>query len=79
MSNKLKRSVQVKNKKDQESLVKEIRQIVKTAVVNYGFLNTLFVKDDAEATYHNIMDYFESVDKMIEEFELQPKKGPLIK
>jgi hypothetical protein len=74
MSNKLKRSVQVKNKKDKESLVKEIRQIVKTAVVNYGFLNTLVVKDDAEATYHNIMDYFESVDKMLEEFELQPKK-----
>jgi hypothetical protein len=68
MSNKLKRSVQVKNKKDKESLVKEIRQIVKTAVVNYGFLSTLVVKDDAEATYHKIMDYMESVDKMVEEF-----------
>jgi transcriptional regulator of NAD metabolism len=68
MSNKLKRSVQVKNKKDKENIVKEIRQIVKTACVNYGFLSNLVVKDDAEATYHNIMDYMESVDKMLEEF-----------
>jgi mannitol/fructose-specific phosphotransferase system IIA component len=68
MSNKLKRSVQVKQKKDKENLVKEIRQIVKTAVINYGFLNSLLVRDDAEATYHNIMDYLESVDKMVEEF-----------
>ncbi len=68
MINKLKRSVQVKQKKDKENLVKEIRQIVKTAVINYGFLNSLLVKDDAEATYHNIIDYLESVDKMVEEF-----------
>jgi len=68
MSNKLKRSVQVKQKKDKENLVKEIRQIVKTAVINYGFLNSLLVRDDAEATYHNIIDYLESVDKMVEEF-----------
>jgi ABC-type enterochelin transport system substrate-binding protein len=68
MSNKLKRSVQVKHKKDKENIVKEIRQIVKTACVNYGFLSTLVVKDDAEATYHKIMDYMESVDKMVEEF-----------
>jgi ABC-type enterochelin transport system substrate-binding protein len=68
MSNKLKRSVQVKQKKDKENLVKEIRQIVKTAVINYGFLNSLLVRDNAEATYHNIMDYLESVDKMVEEF-----------
>ena len=68
MSNKLKRSVQVKQKKDKENLVKEIRQIVKTSVINYGFLNSLLVRDDAEATYHNIMDYLESVDKMVEEF-----------
>jgi len=68
MINKLKRSVQVKQKKDKENLVKEIRQIVKTAVINYGFLNSLLIKDDAEATYHNIIDYLESVDKMVEEF-----------
>jgi ABC-type enterochelin transport system substrate-binding protein len=68
MSNKLKRSVQVKHKKDKENIVKEIRQIVKTACINYGFLSTLVVKDDAEATYHKIMDYMESVDKMVEEF-----------
>jgi len=68
MSNKLKRSVQVKNKKDKENMVKEIRQIVKTAVINYGFLNSLLVEGDAEATYHNIIDYRESVDKMLEEF-----------
>jgi hypothetical protein len=68
MSNKLKRSVQLKNKKDQENMVKDIRRIVKDACVNYGFLSTLVVKDDAEATYHKIMDYMESVDKMVEEF-----------
>jgi hypothetical protein len=73
MSNKLKRSVQVKQKKDKENLVKEIRQIVKTAVINYGFLNSLLVRDDAEATYHNIMDYLESVDKMVEEFNSEAK------
>lgn len=68
MSNKLKRSVKIKNKKDNENLIKEIRQVVKNASINYGFLNTLIVKDDAEATYHNIMDYMESVDRMLEEF-----------
>lgn len=68
MSNKLKRSVQVKNKKDKEKLVKDIRRVVKEACINYGFLSTLIVKDDAEATYHNLMDYMESVDKMVEEF-----------
>ena len=73
MSNKLKRSVQVKQKKDKENLVKEIRQIVKTAVINYGFLNSLLVRDDAEATYHNIIDYLESVDKMVEEFNSEAK------
>lgn len=68
MSNKLKRSVKIKNKKDNENLIKEIRQVVKNASINYTFLNTLIVKDDAEATYHNIMDYMESVDRMLEEF-----------
>lgn len=68
MSNKLKRSVQIKNKKDSEKLVKEVRQVIKTACINYGFLKTLFVQDEPEATYHNIKDYFESVDKMLEEF-----------
>jgi hypothetical protein len=36
------------------------------------------VEGDAEATYHNIMDYRESVDKMIQEFSdlNENKKGP---
>ena len=65
---KLKRSVKVKQVKDSQKLVKEIKDIVKQASINYGFLTSLLVEGDAEATYHNIMDYIESVDKMIQEF-----------
>ncbi len=46
----------------------EIKDIVKQASINYGFLTSILVEGDAEATYHNIMDYRESVDKMIQEF-----------
>lgn len=64
----LKRSVKVKQAKDSQRLVKEIKDIVKQASINYGFLTSILVEGDAEATYHNIMDYRESVDKMIQEF-----------
>ena len=64
----LKRSVKVKQVKDSQRLVKEIKDIVKQASINYGFLTSVLVEGDAEATYHNIMDYRESVDKMIQEF-----------
>lgn len=64
----LKRSVKVKQVKDSQKLVKEIKDIVKQASINYGFLTSILVEGDAEATYHNIMDYRESVDKMIQEF-----------
>lgn len=64
----LKRSVKVKQVKDSQRLVKEIKEIVKQASINYGFLTSILVEGDAEATYHNIMDYRESVDKMIQEF-----------
>ncbi|MFN9108986.1 MAG: hypothetical protein ACK5XN_02750 [Bacteroidota bacterium] len=64
----LKRSVKVKQVKDSQRLVKEIKDIVKQASINYGFLTSILVEGDAEATYHNIMDYRESVDKMIQEF-----------
>ena len=74
----LKRSVKVKQVKDSQKLVKEIKDIVKQASINYGFLTSLLVEGDAEATYHNIMDYIESVDKMIQEFNdlNENKKGP---
>jgi hypothetical protein len=74
----LKRSVKLKQVKDGQKLVKEINEIVRTAANNYGFLTSLLVEGDAEATYHNIMDYRESVDKMIQEFSdlNENKKGP---
>jgi hypothetical protein len=74
----LKRSVKLKKAKDNEKLVKEINEIVRTAANNYGFLTSLLVEGDTEATYHNIMDYRESVDKMIQEFSdlNENKKGP---
>ena len=74
----LKRSVKVKQVKDSQRLVKEIKDIVKQASINYGFLTSILVEGDAEATYHNIMDYIESVDKMIQEFNdlNENKKGP---
>jgi hypothetical protein len=74
----LKRSVKLKQVKANQKLAKEINEIVRTAAKNYGFLTSLLVEGDAEATYHNIMDYRESVDKMIQEFSdlNENKKGP---
>lgn len=71
----LKRSVKIKQEKDNERFVKEIREVVKQASINYGFLTSLLVEGDPEATYHNIMDFRESVDKMVEEFNELNKKG----
>lgn len=73
----LKRSVKLKQVKDSQKLVKEINEIIRTASKNYGFLTSLLVEGDAEATYHNIIDFRESVDKMLSEFnELnENKKG----
>ena len=74
----LKRSVKVKQVKDSQKMVKEINEIIRTASKNYGFLTSLLVEGDAEATYHNIIDFRESVDKMLSEFNdlNENKKGP---
>lgn len=74
----LKRSVKLKQVKESQKLVKEINEIVRTAAKNYAFLTGLLVEGNAEATYHNIMDYIESVDKMLQEFNdlNENKKGP---
>ena len=72
----LKRSVKLKQVKDGQKLVKEINEIVRTASKNYGFLSGLLVEGDAEATYHNIIDFRESVDKMLSEFSELNEKGP---
>lgn len=71
----LKRSVKIKQEKDNQKFVKEIKDVVKQASINYGFLSSLLVEGDPEATYHNIMDFRESVDKMVEEFNEINKKG----
>lgn len=71
----LKRSVKIKQEKDNQKFVKEIKDVVKQASINYGFLSSLLVEGDPEATYHNIIDFRESVDKMVEEFNEINKKG----
>lgn len=71
----LKRSVKIKQEKDNQKFVKEIKDVVKQASINYGFLSSLLVEGDPEATYHNIMDFRESVDKMVEGFNEINKKG----
>lgn len=71
----LKRSVKIKQEKDNQKFVKEIKDVVKQASINYGFLSSLLVEGDPEDTYHNIMDFRESVDKMVEEFNEINKKG----
>ena len=71
----LKRSIKVKQVKDGQKLVKEINETVRTAIKNYSFLTSLLIEGNAEATYHNITDFRESVDKMLSEFnELNDNK-----
>jgi len=72
----IKKSLKAKIKKEREKKVKEINSVVKEAIKNFDFLTMLIVEGDSEATYHNIMDFREAVESMIDEMNSeQNKKG----
>lgn len=75
----IKKSVKAKIKKEKEQILKEMNFVVKNALKNYDFLSTLIIDNDPEKTYHNIMDYREAVESMLEEIngdkEDETKKG----
>ncbi len=56
-------------------MINEVNQVIRNAVKNFDFLSTLIVEGDPEATYHNIMDFRESVEQMIKEINEEQKKG----
>jgi Na+/phosphate symporter len=63
----IKKSLKAQQKKKREQAIKEVNAVIRNAVKNFDFLSTLLVEGDPEATYHNIMDFRESVEKMVEE------------
>lgn len=71
----IKKSLKAKIKKAQEKQIKEVNNIIRNAVKNFDFLSTLIVEGDPEATYHNIMDFREAVEKMVLEINEENKKG----
>lgn len=71
----IKRSLKAQLKKSREQKIKEINTIVRNAVKNFDFLSSLLVEGNPEATYHNIMDFREAVEKMIDEINEENKKG----
>lgn len=73
-----KKSVLVRQKKEREKLIKDVNNVIRNAVKNFDFLSTLIVEGNSEATYHNIMDFRESVEKMVTEINQEMsenKKG----
>lgn len=71
----MKRSVQIRLQKERKKQIEEINAVIRNAVKNFDFLSTLIVEGDPEATYHNIMDFREAVEKMLEEITEENKKG----
>lgn len=71
----MKRSVQIRLQKERKKQIEEINAVIRNAVKNFDFLSTLIVEGDPEATYHNIMDFREAVEKMLEEIKEENKKG----
>jgi Na+/phosphate symporter len=63
----IKKSLKAQLKKKREQAIKEVNAVITNAVKNFDFLSSLLVEGDPEATYHNIMDFRESVEKMVEE------------
>jgi Na+/phosphate symporter len=63
----IKKSLKAQLKKKREKAIKEVNAVITNAVKNFDFLSSLLVEGDPEATYHNIMDFRESVEKMVEE------------
>jgi Na+/phosphate symporter len=63
----IKKSLKAQQKKKREEAIKEVNAVIRNAVKNFDFLSSLLVEGDPEATYHNIMDFRESVEKMVEE------------
>jgi methionine synthase II (cobalamin-independent) len=71
---KIKKSVLIKQKKEREKTIREVNEVVRNAVKNFDFLSTLIVEGDAEATYHNIQDFRDAVERMVEEINQENKK-----
>jgi hypothetical protein len=63
----IKKSLKAQQKKKREQAIKEVNAVITNAVKNFDFLSSLLIEGDPEATYHNIMDFRESVEKMVEE------------
>lgn len=63
----IKKSLKAQQKKKREEAIKEVNSVIRNAVKNFDFLSSLIIEGDPEATYHNIMDFRESVEKMVEE------------
>jgi ribosomal protein L17 len=74
MSNKLKRSVQIKQQKEREKTIKQINSVVRNAVKNYDFLSSLIVEGNPEETYFRIKDFRESVEDMINEMNKEQEE-----
>jgi Na+/phosphate symporter len=70
----IKKSLKAQQKKKREQAIKEVNAVIRNAVKNFDFLSTLLVEGDPEATYHNIMDFRESVEKMVEEINEEMKE-----
>jgi hypothetical protein len=70
----IKKSLKAQQKKKREEAIKEVNAVIRNAVKNFDFLSSLLVEGDPEATYHNIMDFRESVEKMVEEINEEMKQ-----
>jgi methionine synthase II (cobalamin-independent) len=70
----IKKSLRAQQKKKREQAIKEVNAVIRNAVKNFDFLSTLLIEGDPEATYHNIMDFRESVEKMVEEINEEMKQ-----
>lgn len=71
----MKRSVAIRLEKERKKQITEINAVIRNAVKNFDFLSSLIVEGDSEKTYHNIMDYRESVEQMLKEIQEENKKG----
>jgi methionine synthase II (cobalamin-independent) len=70
----IKKSLKAQQKKKREQAIKEVNAVIRNAVKNFDFLSSLLVEGDPEATYHNIMDFREYVEKMVEEINEEMKQ-----
>lgn len=71
----MKRSVQIRLEKERKKQIAEINAVIRNAVKNFDFLSSLIVEGNPEETYHRIMDYRDSVEKMLNEIQEENKKG----